>query len=145
VTTNDDAAEAREAMSLTLALAERLRHRYAATATGVGLSAVQAKVLSRLATDKPRSMRAIARSLHVDPANLTVAVDRLEELGLVERREALGDRRAKSLLVTPAGAETCSRFHAALAAEPGPLAGLPAGRIRLLRALLREVLGEDSA
>lgn len=138
-----DAALVREAVSLTLALGDRLRQRYATIAAEFGLSAIQARVLSRLSADKPRSMRAIAAHLHVDPANLTAIIDKLEGRGLIERQESVGDRRAKVLVITAAGATTCSAFHAALAAAPGPLAGLPADRARLLRDVLREIVGED--
>jgi DNA-binding MarR family transcriptional regulator len=141
--TDEQATLARETVSLTLALAERLRQRYATTAAEFELTAIQAKVLSRLSADKPRSMRAIAVHLHVDPANLTAIIDKLEARGLLERREAAGDRRAKTLGITPQGARTCGAFHAALAADPGPLAGLPDDRIRRLRDVLREILGED--
>jgi DNA-binding MarR family transcriptional regulator len=142
---DEDAAIARETVSLAVALGERLRQRYATKAAEFGLTAVQAKVLSRLSADKPRSMRAIAVNLHVDPANLTAIVDKLEARGLIERHEAVGDRRAKALVITPEGARTCSAFHAALAAAPGPFEGLPADRVRLLRDLLREILGEEPA
>lgn len=138
-----DAAVVREAVSLTLALGERLRQRYATIAAEFGLSPMQAKVLSRLSADKPRSMRAIAAHLHVDPANLTAIVDKLEGRGLIERRESLDDRRAKMLVITGLGATTCGAFHAALGAAPGLLAGLPTDRARLLRDVLREIVGED--
>ena len=140
-----NAALVRETVSLTLALGDRLRQRYATIAAEYGLSAIQAKVLSRLSADKPRSMRAIAVHLHVDPANLTAIVDKLEGRGLIERRESVGDRRAKVLVITAAGVTTCSAFHAALASAPGPLAGLPADRARLLRDVLREIVGDDPA
>jgi DNA-binding MarR family transcriptional regulator len=140
-----DASLARETVSLALVLAERLRQRHADTAAELGLTAIQAKVLSRLTADKPRSMRAIAAHLHVDPANLTAIIDKLEVRGLIERHEAAGDRRAKVLVITPAGSTVCGRFHAALAADPGSLAGQPADRVRRLRDALREILGEDPA
>lgn len=140
-----DGALARETVSLTLVLAERLRQRYADTAAELGLTAIQAKVLSRLSADKPRSMRAIAAQLHVDPANLTAIIDKLEVRGLIERHEAAGDRRAKVLVITPAGSTICGAFHAALGADPGSLAGQPADRVRRLRDALREILGEDPA
>jgi DNA-binding MarR family transcriptional regulator len=41
-------------------------------------------------------MRALAASLGYDPSNLTSVIDRLEELGLVQRRPDAQDGRARA-------------------------------------------------
>src|SRR6187431_3214207 len=45
--------------------------------------------------DEPRPMGELAQHMHCDNSNITGIVDRLTERGLVERRAAPGDRRAK--------------------------------------------------
>jgi DNA-binding MarR family transcriptional regulator len=50
-------------------------------------------------------MRELAERLYLDPSNLTALIDRLEELGLVERTADAGDRRVKRLVITARGTE----------------------------------------
>src|ERR1035437_5331129 len=47
---------------------------------------------------------AVSRQLIMPRSNLTALVDRLEKRGLVARREVAADRRAYSVVLTPAGA-----------------------------------------
>lgn len=134
-----------EVMQLAWLFAERLRDRYGEKAAEVGLTAIQAKVLAGLDAARPLSMRLIARLIHVDPSNLTAIVDRLEDRGLVERRDSARDRRAKELVITDAGEAAVAAFHKAIAEDLGPLSNLEADQLLLLRDLLREVLGSSPA
>ena len=47
----------------------------------------------------------LAAAVGIDDATATRLVDRLEEIGVVERRAEPGDRRATTVMLTPAGAE----------------------------------------
>lgn len=47
----------------------------------------------------------LAAAVGIDDATATRLVDRLEEIGVVERRSEPGDRRATTVTLTPAGAE----------------------------------------
>ena len=135
----DVEAAGRESIDLAWQLSERIRQRYADKAAEVGLSSGQAKVLKNLGATRPVSMRVLARLSHLDPSNLTAVVDKLEARGFVERRDSANDRRAKELVITPAGQETVAALRRALDADLGPLERLSGERVLLLRDLLREL------
>jgi len=84
-------------------VAEHLREGFDRAAARADLSAGQAKALRHLAAAGPVAMRDLAVRMHCDASNITGIVDRLEARGLVVRRVADGDRRVKSLVVTPDG------------------------------------------
>ncbi|OVZ58436.1 MarR family transcriptional regulator [Pigmentiphaga sp. NML080357] len=57
---------------------------------------------------------AVAEALGIEPSSVVRVIDRVIELGLVERREDATDRRAKSLYLTAAGRQCADRIEAAL-------------------------------
>ena len=65
------------------------------------MSVTQVRALYALR--EPASMRELADRLYLDPSNLTALVDRLEDLGLVERQADADDRRIKRLVITEKG------------------------------------------
>jgi DNA-binding MarR family transcriptional regulator len=81
-------------------------------------------------------MSALAAERACDPSNITGLVDRLERLGLVERRPNPADRRSRLLALTSAGRrlranlgrdvrkEMQARWHLDPADLPGVLATL---------------------
>ena len=89
----------------------------------VGLSFHRLRALRRIA-DEPLAMGDLAASLNVDPPNLTVLVDELEELGLVERCAHPADRRVKLVATTPAGATVAHRAQEILDRPPARLVDL---------------------
>jgi DNA-binding MarR family transcriptional regulator len=86
------------------ALVDRLRSGYEQVVACFELSAPQAKALHYVSEAGPVPMRDLACRLRCDASNVTGIVDRLEQRGLVERQSA-PDRRVKSLVATPRGAE----------------------------------------
>ena len=54
----------------------------------------------------------LATEVGIDDATATRLVDRLEEIGVVERRSAPEDRRATTVALTPAGEGLCSAIGA---------------------------------
>ena len=62
-----------------------------------------AQVRALYALREPLSMRELAERLYLDPSNLTALVDRLEDLGLVQRQADADDRRIKRLVITEKG------------------------------------------
>jgi len=56
----------------------------------------------------------LADVLAIEGASLVRQLDQLAEAGLVERREDPGDRRAKTLHLTPAGTRARAKIEAAL-------------------------------
>jgi MarR family transcriptional regulator for hemolysin len=94
-----------------------------------------------------RTQLALARSARLDKSTMVVAVDALEEEGLVERRPDPNDRRARIVVPTDAGREVLARAEGVvLGVEDEALADLSAEDRRILRDLLtRLVAGRLSA
>lgn len=59
-----------------------------------------------LLLDEPMPMNELADRIGCDPSYITGIADRLEELGLAERRPWPADRRVKQLVVTDGGRRT---------------------------------------
>src|ERR671938_1209918 len=92
-----------ETLRRILAFGQHHHERLAARVAGLGLTPVQAKALYFI--EATTSMRKLASRLHCDASNVTGIVDRLEELGLIQRAVDASDRRVKRLVVTERGAE----------------------------------------
>lgn len=97
--------------------------------------------------DLSRTQLALAQSARLDKSTMVVAVDALEEEGLVERRPDPKDRRARIVVPTEAGRELLARAErVVLGVEDEVLADLSAEELRVLRSLLvRLVVGRSSA
>jgi DNA-binding MarR family transcriptional regulator len=73
----------------------------------------------------PTRMRDMAETMSCDASYITAVADRLEELGLAERRNAPDDRRARELVLTPHGADVADRLHRVFTDVPEALRQLP--------------------
>jgi len=95
----------------------------------------------------PQTQLALAQSGRLDKSTMVVAVDALEEEGLVERRPDPKDRRARIVVPTDAGRKLLARAEGVvLGVEDDVLADLSAEELRVLRGLLtRLVVGRRSA
>jgi DNA-binding MarR family transcriptional regulator len=93
-------------------LVQRMKQDSARRAAEWDMSVAQVRALYALR--EPLSMRELAERLYLDPSNLTALVDRLEELGLVERRADADDRRVKRLVITPKGARLADEIIGAV-------------------------------
>ena len=76
--------------------------------SGTLLSAHQASILDHLDTVEATSLTALARHLGVTPGTMSVAVDRLQKHGYVDRTWDHRDRRRVQLRLTEAGARVRS-------------------------------------
>ena len=121
----------------------RVRQRFLATVTELGLSFPQAHALKVLRPGHPIAMRELADGLHCDPSNITGIVDRLGDRGLVERGSAPGDRRVKTLMLTEEGAALRMRLLDRLSEPPPGLGKLSGDEQRQLHDLLRRALLDD--
>lgn len=74
--------------------------------TEKGLTLHQVVTLHRLREYEPCTMSDLKRGLDVTTGAITGLIDRLEKLGLVERRPSLDDRRVIYLDLTSAGQDT---------------------------------------
>ena len=76
--------------------------------SGTLLSAHQASILDHLDTVEATSLTALAQHLGVTPGTMSVAVDRLQKHGYVDRTWDHRDRRRVQLRLTEAGARVRS-------------------------------------
>ena len=91
--------------------------------------------------DGPRPMGAVAECLGMDASSVTMAVDRLEALGLVERRTDPSDRRVRLIAITETGRELRAQVHADVADRSPILQALDDGEIDVLVRLMRKAVG----
>ena len=102
------------------------------------LTPMQLHALRALQPGLELTMSALAGSLFCDASNVTGIVDRLEDRGLIERRPAAHDRRAKLLAVTQEGARLRQEVMERLTEPPPFIAALARAEQRALRDALRK-------
>ncbi len=90
-----------EICGLVKGLATQLEVHVRERAVNLDLTAPQATALRELAG--PMTMRDLADRMSCEPSNATFIVDRLERLGLVERRPAEARPNTSSSALTPPG------------------------------------------
>jgi len=106
-------------------------------------------VLEALLHKGPLPINEIGRKVLLTSGSITVAVDRLESKGLVERRASGTDRRAKIVHLTKAGKDVISRVYAGHAADMEQLASASLTKaeretlIRLLKKIGYEAAGRS--
>lgn len=107
-----------------------------------GLTPNDSRALFTLAADRGRTMRSLADAWECDPSNATWIVDRLEKLGLAERRSLPGDRRVKLVVLTPRGERTRAALLKEFRRPPPELGALGRDELEiLLRVLTRLTAG----
>ncbi len=68
--------------------------------------------------DQPCAMRDIAERVGLDASTVTGIIDRLEAIGLVERKPSTSDRRVKEVFVTRAGRQLTTEVDRHLHSGP---------------------------
>ena len=109
-----------------------------------GLSPVQCHVLHLIEPGRPMPMSSLADALSCDASNVTGLVDRLESRGLVQRRQAAGDRRVKVLDLTATGTRLRAELLRRMTGQPLPLSRLTKHERRALVKILERLLEEPS-
>jgi DNA-binding MarR family transcriptional regulator len=79
--------------------------------TETGLSMPQIAVLFLLNGDKHRAVTELGEEFGVSGAAASQMVEKLVQMGFVERREDSNDRRIRRLLLTTKGKEYCRAEH----------------------------------
>jgi DNA-binding MarR family transcriptional regulator len=128
--TTDDTASAAQAWAEMLAFImgqDRLRALRIELDLGVGKS----ELLIKLA-QAPMTLREVAQAAEVDPSAATVAVDRLEQRGLVRRQAHPDDKRRRLVHLTDAGQRAAATAQRILTDPPPALAALDADDIAAL-------------
>lgn len=131
-------ATAAEVWKLLLTCAMTRFGRSSSIAQDLGLTPGHVKALLILDPDEPQTMGALAQSFSCDASTMTWLVDRLEERGLVERRNSSNDRRVKTVALTAQGAEMKKKLEAKLYEPPDAIASLDSKVLATLRRSLEE-------
>jgi len=97
-------------------------------------------VIALRSLERPIPMSELARLLACDNSNVTGIIDRLEERGLVERRNAPHDRRVKLVALTPEGKRLKQGVEARMAEPPPAIEHLSREDQRALRDILRRAV-----
>jgi DNA-binding MarR family transcriptional regulator len=114
--------------------------RSVADATGLPFSRVRA--LWRL-TDHPLTLAELAYSMAVDAPAATVAVNELEDRGLVRRTPHPTNRRAKLVQLTESGLRTVHIARSVVDNPPSGVDALPPDDLARLGDLLRTISGYE--
>jgi DNA-binding MarR family transcriptional regulator len=87
------------------------RHEWIRSASGVPVDRAAAVILRRLVRAEPVRPGELATQLEVESPHVTRQIQRLEELGYVERFSDANDRRAQLIRLTPAGRNAARRIR----------------------------------
>jgi len=131
---------AREAWGLFWRIFSADKPRRMAMLNELGLAPMQSMALMQLRRGEPMTMSAMAHALQCDNSNVTGIADRLEAMGLVERRAAEHDRRVKTLVITELGTSVRGQVEKRMSVPPPPLAGLSEEDAAALRDILQRAL-----
>jgi DNA-binding MarR family transcriptional regulator len=99
----------------------------------LGLTPNDSRVLTSLDEHGGRTLGSLAEEWRCDASTATWIVDRLEAKGLAERRPHPRDRRARLVVLTPAGAQTRAQLVAGIYTPPPELLKLKRSELALLR------------
>ncbi len=91
----------------------------------------------------PMRMSDIAARMTCDASYITAVVDRLEEVGLAERRPSPTDRRVKEIALTPAGVRVAAEVRRAMDSPPPAIDRLGPAQLRALARLMATVVPDD--
>ena len=106
-----DPADMERVVGVFDALMQRLMATHAPELNLIELTMSQTKAMYLVIAGGPLGMSELARGLRVTNSTATGQVDRLVELGLMERHERSGDRRHVVVSATQHGIETLERFR----------------------------------
>jgi len=139
---SSDGSVAAEVWRLLLKVAMKQFGIAAGIAQDLGLTPGHVKALLALDSDQPQTMGSLAQSFSCDASTMTWLVDRLEERGLVRRGGLKGDRRVKTVTLTPDGVRTKSELEERLYEPPRMMLGLGQGELETIRNVLIDLASE---
>lgn len=115
----------------------RLRRTFDASVEQFGLTRTQWRALAYLYRTPGMTQTELARKLELERAGVGQAIDKLEGLGLVERRSAKDDRRVWRIHLLPAAIDLLPQLRKeADAVYDQLLKGIPAQDIRILQEVI---------
>lgn len=98
----------------------------------------KAELLIKL-SESPMTLREIAQAADADPSAATVAVDRLERRGLVQRHPHPEDKRRRLVHLTEAGEQAAATAQRILTDPPPALAALHPDDLATLARIVTEL------
>ena len=116
---------------------EQVLERYALTPN-------DSRALFTLDAERGKTMRALATRWGCDASNATWVVDRLERLGLAERKGLPADRRVKLVVLTPKGVKTKAALAEELYRPPPELLELHRADLQVLRDAAQKLRRPDA-
>lgn len=129
----------RDVCKLVHQFAQRLDSHVRRVAEELGITATQVVALRELSD--PITARELAVRMACEASNATFVLDRLEQQDLIERRPHPTDRRAKQIVLTPAGRRYRVDVLERLSTH-SPLTPLTAAQQESLRDLLQALLAQ---
>lgn len=110
-----------------------------------GLTPNDSRALFTLDTGEGKPMRLLARAWKCDPSNATWIVDRLERLGLAERRAAPADRRMRLVALTARGRQTREALLREFHRPPAGMQSLGREDLETMYRVLLELSNDEDA
>jgi DNA-binding MarR family transcriptional regulator len=118
--------------------------RFAERIAALGISPSQFRLLNLVDAGNGESQQAIGEAIQVPASRMVALVDELEGLGFVERRAHPGDRRVRTLHLTPEGAKVLARGRRVARRHEDDLAsGLSKAERKQLVALLQKLVDAE--
>ena len=110
-----------------------------------GLTPNDARGLSSLDLHEGRGMRSLAKEWTCDASNATWIVDRLEKMGLAERRTVPHDRRVKLVALTRKGLKVRTDLLKEFYNPPAQLLDLGNSQLETLEQILRKAVAQGES
>lgn len=129
----------RDMCKLVHQFAQRLDAQARRVAEELDLTPSQVVALRELSD--PITARELATRMSCEPSNATFVLDRLEQQNLIQRRPHPTDRRAKQIVLTPAG-RRCRATVVEQLSTQSPLAPLTTTQQETLRDLLLRLIAQ---
>lgn len=106
----------------------------------IGLTSGQPKILDYLYEYEGSDQKTIAGYCEIEPATLGSILLRMEQKGLIERRQENGNRRSLFVYLTENGKEVCEKMHVIFSQkDKQAIEGLNAEEVDGLKRLLTKV------
>lgn len=106
----------------------------------IGLTSGQPKILDYLYEHEGSDQKTIAGYCEIEPATLGSILLRMEQKGLIERRQENGNRRSLFVYLTENGKEVCEKMHDIFSqADEQAIEGISSGEIEEIKSLLTKI------
>lgn len=106
----------------------------------IGLTSGQPKILDYLYEHEGSDQKTIAGYCEIEPATLGSILLRMEQKGLIERRQENGNRRSLFVYLTENGKEICEKMHDIFSqADEQAIEGISSGEIEEIKTLLTKI------